>query len=96
MPGSSFFFKKDFIPLGFRFFVAGYIIQPCGKMAMQASNSANGSAFTISISLSGPSSDMNDEKFAKIEMYVVLRSQNTLFLSMTIIFLKFYAICMLS
>ena len=77
--GSCFFFKKDFIPLGFRFFVAGYIIQPCGKMAMQASNSANGSAFTISISLSGPSSDMYDEKFAKIEMYVILRSKNTLF-----------------
>ena len=79
MTGSCFFFKKDFIPFGFRFFVAGYIIQPCGKMAMQASNSANGSAFTISISLSGPSSDMYDEKFAKIEMYVILRSKNTLF-----------------
>ena len=62
-----------------KFFVAGYIIQPCGKMAMQASNSANGSAFTISISLSGPSSDMYDEMFAKIEMYVILRSKNTLF-----------------
>ena len=76
--------------------MAGYIIQPCGKMAMQASNSANGSAFTISISLSGPSSDMYDEKFAKIEMYVILRSKNISFKYDNIFLFKFYAICMLS